>query len=172
MYGWVFGSRELLVTLRLRSQITWLDASRLFRVSNLSIPLFLPVTTTTTSERISRPVYYTPSCILFLIQASTRSSHVRLVIMFPNLSLSHSRIDSSSPPRKRRRMSSPTYDEQLEFPSQDELTVIGQLELSLSQAVSRYHDPATGVYLQDNRGHEVRRFCLLYIFQLNETIEY
>ena len=75
--------------------------------------------------------------------------------MFPNLSLSHPRIDSSSPPRKRRRMSSPTYDEQLELPSQDELIVIGQLELSLSQAVSHYHNAVTGVFPQDVSGHEV-----------------
>ena len=75
--------------------------------------------------------------------------------MFPNLSFSHRRIDSSSPLRKRRRMSSPTYDEQLEFPSQDELTVIGQLELGLSQAVSHNHNPATGVYSQGIFGHEV-----------------
>ena len=52
-------------------------------------------------------------------------------------------------------MSSPTYDEQLEFPSQDELTVIGQLELSLSQAVPHYGNPTTGVYSQDIRGYEV-----------------
>jgi len=52
-------------------------------------------------------------------------------------------------------MSSPTYDEQLEFPSQDELTVIGQLELSLSQVVSHYHSPATGVYSQGISGHKV-----------------
>ena len=37
-------------------------------------------------------------------------------------------------------MSSPTYDDQLAFPSQDELRVIGQLEISLSQAPSHYRE--------------------------------
>ncbi|KAH9980762.1 hypothetical protein BJV74DRAFT_83408 [Russula compacta] len=67
--------------------------------------------------------------------------------------------DSSSPPLKRRRMSSPTYDEQLEIPSQDELRVIGKLELSLSQAPPRYSMgtskvPATGISSQYSFGLE------------------
>ena len=62
-------------------------------------------------------------------------------------------------------MSSPTYDEQLALPSQDELKVIGQLELSLSQAASRHRNsgyyrtskvPPTVVSLQNSFGHEVR----------------
>ncbi|KAI0253208.1 hypothetical protein BJV78DRAFT_220331 [Lactifluus subvellereus] len=50
--------------------------------------------------------------------------------------------DSSSPPRKRRRMSSPTYDEQLALPSQEELSAMHKLELSLSQAPSHYNKSA------------------------------
>lgn len=70
-----------------------------------------------------------------------------------------SRIDSSFPSRKRQRLSSPTYDEQLELPSKDELRVIDQLELGLSQAPSHYRnvtsdDPLFGVPSQD--GSEVR----------------
>ncbi|KAH9070787.1 hypothetical protein EDB83DRAFT_2517952 [Lactarius deliciosus] len=54
---------------------------------------------------------------------------------------------SSLPPRKRQRLSSPTYDEQLELPSKDELKVIEQLELSLSQAPSHYRKAASSVPL-------------------------
>jgi hypothetical protein len=58
-------------------------------------------------------------------------------------------------------MSSPTYDEQMELPSQDELRVIEQLELGLSQAASHYRTGsskvrATGVSSQSGFGHEVR----------------
>ena len=42
-------------------------------------------------------------------------------------------------------MSSPTYDDQLAFPSQDELKVIGQLEISLSQVPSHYRECASKV---------------------------
>lgn len=70
------------------------------------------------------------------------------------------RIDSSLPLRKRQRLSSPTYDEQLELPSKDELRVIDQVELGLSQAPSHYRKGTTsslslfGVPSQD--GSEVR----------------
>jgi hypothetical protein len=69
------------------------------------------------------------------------------------------RIDSSFPSRKRQRLSSPTYDEQLELPSKDELRVIDQLEIGLSQAPSHYrnvtsNDPLFGAPSQD--GSEVR----------------
>ena len=69
------------------------------------------------------------------------------------------RIDSSLPLRKRQRLSSPTYDEQLELPSKDELRVIDQVELGLSQAPSHYRKGASnsslfGVPSQD--GSEVR----------------
>jgi hypothetical protein len=58
-------------------------------------------------------------------------------------------------------MSSPTYDEQLALPSQDELRAIGKLEFSLSQAPSRYRErtsnvPAAGTASQDRFGLEVR----------------
>jgi hypothetical protein len=71
------------------------------------------------------------------------------------------RIDSSLPLRKRRRLSSPTYDEQLELPSKDELKVIDQLELSLSQAPSHYRKgtssvPLFGVPSEPQDGSEVR----------------
>jgi len=57
-------------------------------------------------------------------------------------------------------MSSPTYDDQLAFPSQDELRAIGNLEISLSQAPSRYREsastvPGMGTPLQDGFGLEV-----------------
>jgi hypothetical protein len=57
-------------------------------------------------------------------------------------------------------MSSPTYDDQLAFPSQDELRAIGQLEVSLSQAPSRYREsastvPGIGTSSQDSFGLEV-----------------
>jgi hypothetical protein len=57
-------------------------------------------------------------------------------------------------------MSSPTYDDQLAFPSQDELRAIGQIEISLSQAPSRYRESASTVpglrtSSQDNFGFEV-----------------
>ena len=57
-------------------------------------------------------------------------------------------------------MSSPTYDDQLAFPSQDELRVIGQLEISLSQAPSHYRESANKVLgartsSQDSFGLEV-----------------
>ena len=55
------------------------------------------------------------------------------------------RIDSSLPLRKRQRLSSPTYDEQLELPSKDELMVIDQLELGLSQAPSHYRNRTSSV---------------------------
>ena len=42
-------------------------------------------------------------------------------------------------------MSSPTYDEQLAFPSQDELRAIGQIEISLSQVPSHYRECASKV---------------------------
>ena len=63
-------------------------------------------------------------------------------------------------------MSSPTYDQQLEIPSQDELRVIGKSELSLSQAPSRYpmgtsKVPATGISSQDSFGLEV---CIVHAF--------
>jgi len=73
-------------------------------------------------------------------------------------------------------MSSPTYDEQLELPSQDELRVIEQLEFGLSQAASHYRNGsskvrATVVSSQSGFGHEVRaeyaRFCFL---QLSEVV--
>ncbi|KAI0299813.1 hypothetical protein BC826DRAFT_714100 [Russula brevipes] len=71
--------------------------------------------------------------------------------------------ESSSPPQKRRRMqgrmSSPTYDEQLALPSQDELRAIGKLEFSLSQAPSHYRGrtsnvPPAGTASQDRFGLE------------------
>ena len=57
-------------------------------------------------------------------------------------------------------MSSPTYDDQLAFPSQDELRVIGQLEISLSQVPSHYRESANKVLgartsSQDSFGLEV-----------------
>ena len=57
-------------------------------------------------------------------------------------------------------MSSPTYDDQLAFPSQDELMAIGQFEISLSQAPSRYREaastaPGRGTPLQESFGLEV-----------------
>ncbi|KAI9444587.1 hypothetical protein H4582DRAFT_2070318 [Lactarius indigo] len=69
---------------------------------------------------------------------------------------------SSLPPRKRQRLSSPTYDEQLELPSKDELKAIDQLELSLSQAPSHYCKgtssvPWIGVPTQDRPGSESPR---------------
>jgi hypothetical protein len=79
------------------------------------------------------------------------------VILLPSSYPAYIRIDSSSPPRKRRRMSSPTYDDQLAFPSQDELKAIGQLEVSLSQVPSHYRGCAskvlgTGKSSQDSLG--------------------
>ncbi|KAH9964099.1 hypothetical protein BC827DRAFT_49058 [Russula dissimulans] len=67
--------------------------------------------------------------------------------------------DSSSPPRKRQRMSSPTYDDQLALPSQEELRAIGQIEFGLSQASSHYYKrtnkvPTTGRSSQDCLGLE------------------
>ncbi|KAI9511878.1 hypothetical protein F5148DRAFT_178985 [Russula earlei] len=67
---------------------------------------------------------------------------------------------SPSPPRKRRRMSSPTYDDQLAFPGRDELEAIDKLELSLSQASSLFRKGtsivlATGTSSQDCFGLEI-----------------
>ena len=47
----------------------------------------------------------------------------------------HCQIDSPSPspPRKRQRLSSPTYDDQMDDLSQDELKGIHDLEVKLSQ---------------------------------------
>ncbi|KAI0275230.1 hypothetical protein BC834DRAFT_851763 [Gloeopeniophorella convolvens] len=45
---------------------------------------------------------------------------------------------SHSPPRKRQRLSSPTYDEQLELPSQEEFRALDELEFSMSQSQSLY----------------------------------
>ncbi|KAI9453574.1 hypothetical protein BJY52DRAFT_1288754 [Lactarius psammicola] len=64
--------------------------------------------------------------------------------------------------RKRMRLSSPTYDEQLELPSKDELRVIDQLELSLSQAPAHYRKgtstvPLVGVPSPDSLGSESPR---------------
>ncbi|KAH9058304.1 hypothetical protein EDB87DRAFT_1685476 [Lactarius vividus] len=69
---------------------------------------------------------------------------------------------SSLPPRKRQRLSSPTYDEQLELPSKDELKAIDQIELSLSQASSHYRKatssvPLIGVPAQDRLDSESPR---------------
>ncbi|KAH9170558.1 hypothetical protein EDB89DRAFT_1977289, partial [Lactarius sanguifluus] len=69
---------------------------------------------------------------------------------------------SSLPSRKRQRLSSPTYDEQLELPSKDELKVIDQIELSLSQAPSHYRKatssvPLIGVPTQDRLDSESPR---------------
>ena len=79
------------------------------------------------------------------------------------------RIVSSFPSRKRQRLSSPTYDEQLELPSEGELRVIDQLELGLSQAPSHYRnvtsdDPLFGLLSQD--GSEVRA---AYIYSICPT---
>lgn len=57
-------------------------------------------------------------------------------------------------------MSSPTYDEQLALPSQEELSAINKLELSLSQAPSYYNESASkahamGVSSQDSFGPRV-----------------
>jgi hypothetical protein len=57
-----------------------------------------------------------------------------------------SRIDSYSPPHKRQRMSSPTYDEQLALPSQEELSVMDNLELTLSHAPSLNRKGANNVH--------------------------
>ena len=73
-------------------------------------------------------------------------------------------------------MSSPTYDEQLALPSQDELRVIDQLELSLSQAPSHYRNRmskvrATVVSSQDGFDHEVRsEYACFYVFKLNKMM--
>ncbi len=55
-------------------------------------------------------------------------------------------------------MSSPTYDEQLALPGEDELKIIDQLELGLSQAPAHYRKGTSSVPLfsQDNVGPEVR----------------
>ena len=57
-------------------------------------------------------------------------------------------------------MSSPTYDDQLAFPSQDELRAIGQLEINLSQVPSHYREsastvPGIGTSSPDSFGLEV-----------------
>ncbi|KAF7972587.1 hypothetical protein HWV62_17384, partial [Athelia sp. TMB] len=48
--------------------------------------------------------------------------------------------ESSPPPRKRQRMSSPTYDEQVDL-SQDDIAAFDQIEHKLSQSKSRSHSP-------------------------------
>jgi len=91
--------------------------------------------------------------------------------VFPSHYVAKPRIDPSSPSRKRRRMSSPTYDDQLAFPSQDELRAIGQFETSLSQAPSRYREsantvPGVGTSSQDSFGLEVCTIHKLLASQL------
>lgn len=59
------------------------------------------------------------------------------------------------------RLSSPTYDEQMELPCEDELKVIDQLELGLSQAPAHYHKrrssaPLIGETSHGSSGSEVR----------------
>jgi hypothetical protein len=98
---------------------------------------------------------------LSLVKLYIKSPDVWSVLAFPSSYPAQLRIDSSSPTRKRRRMSSPTYDDQLAFPSQDELRVIGQFEISLSQAPSRYREsgstvPGMGTSSQNSFGLEVR----------------
>jgi hypothetical protein len=75
-------------------------------------------------------------------------------------------------------MSSPTYDEQLALPSQDELRVINQLELNLSQAASHYRNGmnkvrATVVSSHDGVDHEVRvdYACFTSFSRTKMTIE-
>jgi hypothetical protein len=66
------------------------------------------------------------------------------------------------------RLSSPTYDEQLELPCEDELKVIDQLELGLSQAPAHYRKgtssvPLIGVLSQDSSGSEVRAAYIWFV---------
>jgi hypothetical protein len=107
----------------------------------------------------SQHVYSTLSCT-FTCKIRIKSPDVWLVLVFPSSYPAQLRIDPSSPTRKRRRMSSPTYDDQLAFPNQDELKVIGQFEISLSQAPSRYREsasivPGMGTSSQNSFGLEV-----------------
>ncbi|KAF5323377.1 hypothetical protein D9611_005592 [Ephemerocybe angulata] len=63
--------------------------------------------------------------------------------------LQHARSPSSSPIRKRQRLSSPTYDEQVGDLSQDYLEAFDQIEFSLSQAP---HNPERSLQSKSTQG--------------------